>query len=127
VSCSARLPVCPALSGAPSALQQLQNELQELQPAIVLAGKSDRELRRMRKNLRDVSSADDDEESYLDEEEQEEEPAPKSRKRKKKGELRSSIPDDAPPPVKISFAATPPLPPLCCRVPVGEGGGGWQK
>jgi hypothetical protein len=52
----------------------------------------------MRKNLRDVSSADDDEERYLDEEGQEEEPAPKSRKRKKKGELRSSIPDDAPPP-----------------------------
>jgi hypothetical protein len=52
----------------------------------------------MRKNLRGASSADDDEERYLDEEEQEEEPAPKSRKRKKKGELRSSIPDDAPPP-----------------------------
>jgi len=52
----------------------------------------------MRKNLRGASSADDDEERYSDEEEQEEEPAPKSRKRKKKGELRSSIPDDAPPP-----------------------------
>ena len=92
------MPVCPALSGAPNASQQLQNELQELQPGIVLAGKSDRELRGMRKNLRGASSADDDEERYSDEEEQEEEPAPKSRKRKKKGELRSSIPDDAPPP-----------------------------
>jgi hypothetical protein len=70
MSCSASLPVCPALPGAPKALQQLQNELQELQPGIVLAGRSERELRGMRKNLQGVSSADDDEERYLDEEAQ---------------------------------------------------------
>jgi hypothetical protein len=47
--------------GAPNALQQLQNELQDLQRGVVLAGKTERELRRMRKNLRGASSADDNE------------------------------------------------------------------
>ena len=90
MSCSASLPVCPALSGAPNASQQLQNELQELQPGIVLAGKSDRELRGMRKNLRGASSADDDEERYSDEEEQEEEPAPNSQAKNEKRKASSA-------------------------------------
>jgi hypothetical protein len=79
--------VCPALSGAPNALQQLQNELQELQPGIVLAGKSD------------------EEERYLDEEEQEEAARSQIAQAKK----------ESPPPPAASGSPAP-LPPARTKI-----------